>query len=103
MLLLPLVALFVAAAGPDGRVIAHNGNGHGAMACTTCHGLNFQGIPAIHAPALAGLPAATIMARLAHYAGPEGHNAEMRQVATALSPNERWAVANYLSSLPRPR
>ena len=102
ILLLPLVALLVAAAGPDGSVIAHNGNGHGALACTTCHGQNFQGTPTIHAPALAGLSAATILARLAHYAGPTGHNAMMRQVATALSPAERRAVAHYLASLPKP-
>jgi cytochrome c553 len=103
ILLLPLVTLLAAAAGPDGSVIAHNGNGHGALACTTCHGQNFEGSLAIHAPKLAGLPAATILARLAHYAGPTGHNAAMRQVASALSPAERRAVANYLGGLPRPQ
>ena len=103
ILLLPLVALLVAAAGPDGSVIAHNGNGHGAPACTTCHGPNFQGTPTIRAPALAGLSAATILARLAHYAGPTGHNAMMRQVANALSPVERQAVASYLAGLQRPQ
>lgn len=101
ILLLPLCALLVAAAGPDGSVIAHDGNGHGALACTTCHGQNFQGNPAIHAPALAGKPATTVLARLAHYAGPNGHNAMMREVATALSPAERHAVAAYLASLPK--
>jgi cytochrome c553 len=103
ILLLPLVALLLAAAGPDGRVIADNGNGHGAVACTTCHGQHFEGNPAMHAPALAGLSAATILARLAHYAGPTGHNAMMRQVATALSPAERRAVATYLAGLPQPQ
>jgi cytochrome c553 len=101
ILLLPMVALLVAAAGPDGSVIAHDGNGHGAAACTICHGQNFQGTQAVHAPALVGLSAATILARLAHYAGPTGHNAMMRQVATALSPAERQAVASYLAGLPR--
>jgi mono/diheme cytochrome c family protein len=43
------------------------------LACSSCHGLNFHGSPAIGAPALAGLPAAAILARLAHYAGPDGH------------------------------
>jgi len=102
ILLLPLCAVLVAAAGPNGNVIAHDGNGHGALACTTCHGQNFQGNPAIHAPELAGLPASTTLARLAHFAGPKGHNAMMRQVATALSPAERSAVASYLASLPQP-
>jgi cytochrome c553 len=103
ILLLPLFALLVAAAGPDGRVIAHDGNGHGATACTACHGQDFQGNAAIGAPALVGLSAATILARLAHYAGPDGHNAMMREVATALSPAERRVVATYLASLPLPR
>jgi cytochrome c553 len=44
-----------------------------------------------------------ILARLAHYAGPTGHNAMMRQVATALSPAERQKVASYLAALPRPQ
>jgi cytochrome c553 len=103
ILLLPLFAVLVAAAGPDGRVIAHDGNGHGATACIACHGQNLQGNPALGAPALAGLPTATVLARLAHYASPDGHNAMMRQVATALSPAERQVVAAYLASLPRPQ
>src|ERR1700691_3494231 len=78
---------------------ANHGNGDGAPACTTCHGESFQGEPGLKAPALAGLPAAFILSRLAHYAGPDGHNPFMRQVATALRPEEREAVANYLSSL----
>ncbi|HEY4041015.1 MAG TPA: c-type cytochrome [Rhodopila sp.] len=100
---MPVFGLLVMAAGPDGQVIAHSGNGNGAMACTTCHGQNFQGNTSVGAPALAGLPATNIVARLRHYAGPNGHNAMMRQVATALSPDERHAVAAYLASLPRSR
>jgi cytochrome c553 len=87
---------------PDGAAIAHSGNGHGALACTTCHGESFQGNAAVRAPALAGLLQTTILSRLAHYAGPTGHNAMMRQVATSLSPAERKAVAVYLSSLAAP-
>lgn len=103
LLLLPAAfALMATGAAPHGRAIAQNGNGHGASACTTCHGESFQGNTAIRAPALAGLPQTIILARLAHYAGPTGHNAMMRQVATSLSPTERQAVAGYLSSLPTP-
>jgi cytochrome c553 len=98
-IVMPL-ALMGMASAPDGPSIAHNGDGHGAPACVICHGQNFQGSPAIRAPALAGLPQATILDRLAHYAGPQGHNAMMRQVATALTQPERQAVAAYLSSLP---
>ncbi len=102
LLLLPLPLLAMGTA-PDGRTIAHDGNGKGAMACVSCHGQNFQGSSAIGAPALAGLSQAKILERLAHYAGPSGHNALMRQVATALSPTEREAVAAYLSNLPARR
>jgi len=99
-ILLLLAFVLMAAGVPlNGRTIAHQGNGHGAMACDTCHAAHFQGNPAIRAPAIAGLPKAEILARLAHYAGPSGHNAMMRQVATSLTPSEREAVAAYLSSL----
>jgi cytochrome c553 len=66
-------------AAPDGGATAHHGNGHGALACTTCHDVSFQGI---RAPAIAGLPQATILAGLAHHAGPTGHNAMMRLTRT---------------------
>jgi cytochrome c553 len=99
LFLLPLLALPLVAAAPDGRIIADHGNGNGGPACVTCHGENFQGNAAIGAPALAGLPAAEILARLAHYAGPHGHNAMMRAVAVGLDPGERQAVADYLASL----
>ena len=101
LLLLPLLALPLAAAAPDGRIIAEHGNGSGGMACVTCHGENFRGNAAIGAPALAGLPASEILARLAHFAGPDGHNAMMRAVALGLDPGERQAVAAYLASLKR--
>jgi cytochrome c553 len=84
----------------NGPEIAHQGNGGGAPACTICHGAQFQGNPALKVPALAGLPREFILSRLAHYAGPDGHNAAMRQVATVLNQQEREAVAAYLSSLP---
>jgi cytochrome c553 len=94
-----LAALPAWAAAPDGQTIAEQGNGHGAIACAACHGQNYGGNPAIDAPALAGLPAATIEAKLAHFAS--GHNAMMTPVATALTPAEREAVAIYLASRPK--
>jgi cytochrome c553 len=103
MLLVGLMALGARAAEgtrPDGSQIAHLGGGSGAPACVVCHGKQFKGDAALKAPALAGLPAAFIISRLAHYAGPDGHNASMRQVATALNLQERKAVADYLSHLP---
>jgi cytochrome c553 len=82
---------------PDGRTIVLQGNGHGAAACSSCHGAELQGDPKIGAPAISGRPAAFIQARLAHYAGPQGHNPLMRQVARSLTPAERYAVAQYIS------
>jgi len=88
------------AATPNGDDIAHQGVGT-VPACTGCHGPAFQGQPAIKAPALAGLPSGFIIARLAHYAGPTGHNATMRAVAQGLTNTERQAVAEYLATLPK--
>jgi cytochrome c553 len=84
-----------------GRTMVEQGSPGGAPACTACHGAGLQGNLAAKVPAIAGRPADFIFARLVHYASPEGHNASMRQVAAALSPGERRAVANYVSKLPR--
>jgi cytochrome c553 len=94
-----LLAAGGALAEPIGKTIAEQGNGQGAAPCSSCHGSNYEGNPAIKAPALAWLSSDYIASRLAHYASPEGHNPLMKQVATALSPSEREAVAAYLSSL----
>jgi cytochrome c553 len=93
-----LIAADTAMASSLGQTIAEQGAGQ-APPCSSCHGASFEGNPAVKAPALAGRPADYIVARLAHYASPEGHNALMKQVATALSPAQRTAVATYLSSL----
>jgi cytochrome c553 len=99
---LPITLLLVAAAPlPVGKKIAEQGNGKGAAACSSCHGPTYQGVSALKAPAIAGLSATYIEARLKHYASPEGHNALMRQVATSLSPDETQAVAAYLSKRPK--
>lgn len=58
-------------------------------------------MPALKAPALAGLAKPYILARLAHYASPAGKNPSMKAIATALTPADRAAVAAYLSSLPK--
>jgi cytochrome c553 len=96
MLTAPQIALAADATGA--QIVAH-GSPSGAPACVACHGAQLQGIAALKTPALAGRPAAYILARLEHYAGPQGHNAQMKQVATALTPAERQAVATYLAGL----
>ncbi len=98
---LALVTTAGAVADPSGQAIAEHGNDKGAPACMLCHGPHYGGNSAIGAPALAGLTAPFILTRLAHYAGPDGHNPSMRLVATALDPSERQAVADYLSGLPK--
>jgi cytochrome c553 len=100
---LALLASAAAPPGLSGLAIVQNGNGRGAPACGSCHGAHLEGAPAIKAPALAGRPAAYIVARLAHYASPAGHNAMMKGVATSLAPAERQAVAAYIARLPKPK
>lgn len=89
----------VARAAPDGEAIALQGNGQ-VPACASCHGPAFEGQPQLKAPALAGRSASFIVARLVHYAGPDGHNPTMRAVASGLTDAERRAVADYLARWP---
>jgi cytochrome c553 len=86
-----------------GQQIVEHGSSAGAPPCASCHGPQFKGDPSVGSPAIAGLSANFIVQRLDHYAGPDGHNAMMRQVASSLSPAERRQVAAYLSTLPKPR
>lgn len=79
-----------------GRDIAELGKPAGVPACTMCHGPDLRGSAGIGAHSIAGKPAAFILARLDHYAGPDGHNPVMRQVATALTSTDREAVAGIL-------
>jgi cytochrome c553 len=97
---LSAAALIAAAPPPDGQRIVEQGSAGGAPPCISCHGAKLEGSPEVKAPAIAGRPAAFIIARLGHYAGPFGHNPLMRQVASALSSDERKAVALYISGLP---
>jgi cytochrome c553 len=96
-----VLAASAAAQSHRGQEIAEHGSSLGAPPCVACHGPQFKGDPSIRTPAIAGLPANFIVQRLDHYAGPAGHNAMMREVASDLSPAERQQVAAYLSSLPK--
>jgi cytochrome c553 len=97
---IPALALIAAASAPQGHLIVQQGSAGGAPACVGCHGPLLQGMPGMKAPAIAGRPAAFIRQRLDHYDGPTGHNPLMRQVAHALKPDERQAVADYIATLP---
>lgn len=98
---LALTAAGSALAASRGETIATQGTTGGVPPCASCHGVDYQGNPAIKAPALAGLSQSYILARLAHYASPAGKNPSMKSVAAALAPADRAAVAAYLASLPR--
>lgn len=93
----------VAGVNMAGRDIVEHGSASGAPPCSACHGAHLEGNDALKAPPLAGKPADYIIARLNHYASPEGHNAMMKQVASALSTAERKVVASYIAHLrPQP-
>jgi cytochrome c553 len=83
-----------------GKEIAERGSSGGAASCTTCHGPQLRGGSVVGAPAIAGRPTSYVMTRLEHYAGPDGRNPMMRQVARLLSVHERSEIARYVASLP---
>lgn len=92
----------LARAAPNGQEIALHGNDNGALPCAACHGANGAGNAATGAPALAGLPAATIATALANMAKGQGGTPLMQSIAQALSPDERQAAAAYFAGLPKP-
>lgn len=93
----PTVAL-----ATDAAEIALKGNGNGALACSACHGADGAGQPAAGFPRLAGLNPAYLQKQLDDLANGTRANAVMKPVATALSPAERKALAEYYSKLPIP-
>jgi cytochrome c553 len=97
-----LLAGHVFAAAPDGAAIARQGNGHGAAPCLACHGADGGGQAAAGFPRLAGLPAAYLRKQLDDFAAGTRSNATMQPVASALSEDERAAVAAYYAGLPVP-
>lgn len=100
LILAVLLPGLAGAATPDGKDIALHGNDNGALPCAVCHGANGGGNAAMGAPALAGLPAQTIMGYLTMFAKGQGSNAIMQGIAMALSPDETQAVATYYAALP---
>ena len=85
----------LATAGDDTRNIS---------ACFSCHGEKGLGV-APDFPALAGQPAAYIDQQLLLWTTGLRHNSPdtmMNDIAKTLSPDDRWAVADYLSGLPPP-
>jgi len=87
------------AASPDGKRIAHQGNGKGAIACISCHGQQGMGNASAGYPYLAGLPIDYIKNQLTAFSQGSRANAVMKPIASALTTQEIAAVANYYSKL----
>lgn len=97
-----LMATASAALAVDGHDLGHdlaiNGNAKGALACAACHGVQGEGQPAAGFPRLDGLNAAYIRQQLDDFADGKRDNVIMHPIATALSPDERQAVAAFYSA-----
>jgi cytochrome c553 len=87
------------AASPDGKRIAHQGNGKGAIACISCHGQQGMGNASAGYPYLAGLPIDYIKNQLTAFRDGSRSNAVMKPIASALTTQEIAAVAEYYSKL----
>lgn len=90
------------AATPNAATIAKQGNGHGAPACASCHGADGGGQTAAGFPRLAGLNEAYLLRQMDAFASGSRENSVMKPIMTALSADERKALAAYYSKLPIP-
>ncbi len=86
----------------DAETITQQGNGKGAAPCMACHGADGGGTEASGYPRLAGLDAAYLQRQLDDFANGTRTNAVMQPNASALSEDERAALAKYYSALPLP-
>jgi thiosulfate dehydrogenase len=92
-----------ASAAPSGETIARQGNGNGALACTTCHGEQGQGNAAAGYPYLAGQPVEYLIKQLQDFTRQRRKDPVMQPFASALSEDEIKAVAGYYAKLPLPK
>lgn len=89
----------VAMASNLGESIATKGNGKGASACSTCHGVNGSGLASAGFPRLAGLNAAYIEKQLRDFTNAKRSSPVMAPMAKALSAKDIKAVADYYSRM----
>jgi len=87
----------------DGQEIAANGNGRGAAACSACHGEHGEGRPDAAYPRLAGLNSEYLIHQLNAFAGGGRDSEAMQPIATALTPDERKAIAEFYAGLAAPK
>jgi cytochrome c553 len=90
-----LLAIPSVSSAADGRALAMNGNGKGALPCAACHGAQGEGQPSAGFPRLDGLSGVYIRQQLDDFADGKRTNDIMRPIASALSPDERQAVATF--------
>jgi Cytochrome c553 len=102
--ILALLALLapLAAGATDAATIVKQGNGKGAAPCMACHGVDGGGMEATGYPRLAGLDAAYLQRQLDDFANGTRANPVMQPNASALSEDERAALAKYYSAMPLP-
>ena len=86
----------------DAAQIATQGNGKGAPPCLGCHSVDGGGQAAAGFPRLAALDATYLRRQLDSFADGSRENPVMKPIATALSSEERRALADYYSRLPLP-
>lgn len=86
------------ASARDGSAIATNGTAAGAPACGSCHGDHGEGNAEGGFPRLAGLNASYLVHQLASFADGRRKNDIMPDIAKALTPEERQAVATFYAS-----
>ena len=86
----------------DAAQLATQGNGKGAPPCLGCHGADGGGQAAAGFPRLAGLNASYLRRQLDSFADGTRDNPVMKPVATALTTDERQALAQYYSQQPLP-
>jgi cytochrome c553 len=95
--------LMQSARAADGQEIAANGNSHGAPACSACHGEHGEGRPDAAYPRLAGLNSGYLIQQLNAFAGGGRDSEAMQPIATALTPDERKAIAEFYAGLATPK
>lgn len=78
-----------------GQQIASQGNGKGAVACASCHGVDGAGNGAAGFPRLAGLDANYMAKQIADFTSGSRDNAIMKPISAALTAEEAAAVAAY--------
>lgn len=99
-LMVALVHLSAYAQPPE---LVTRGNGRGALACASCHGIDGAGLAQARYPALAAMPSEYIVKQLEDFKSGTRSNTTMREIAAGMNAQEMLIAANYYAALPRPK